>query len=68
MFNEIKVLERSNETNLINDNTGIDIFPIILGRRPDGIMDNVYFGMLKICAQNVYDMYCIVIRNRKGIG
>ena len=68
MFNEIKMLERSNETNLINDITGIDILPIILGRRPDNVMDNVYFDMLKICARNVYDMYRIVIRNRKGIG
>ena len=66
MFTEIDTLVRANNT-LIHLNE-LNSFLTLMGKRPIYCQADHYLEFLKIVAYYVYKMYCVVLKNRKGIG
>ena len=66
MFEEIRAMENITGFEIMQNNP--DIFAMILGNCPDGIPCHVLLRLLRGIAVKVYQMYCVVMRSREGIG
>ena len=66
IYAEIKELEEEYRIPVLN--TGESNILTLLGKVPNNAQPELVYKLLKIVAVNVHKMYCILIRNREGIG